>query len=451
MKLLRPRRSLLAVAVALSALSLPRDAGANGRFPAANQVATNAADPAQVLMRTTFGLLVSHDRGKTFDWVCEQLVGYGGVQDPGVAVFADGTLAAAAFEGLATSRDGGCSWSFATEKGLAGEYVIDVATLGTDPSRGVVVTSTGLGIGKFHVEVFWTADSGKTWQAAPTPLPDDILSETIDVAPSNPKRLYVSGTTTTKTGARLGVLATSADGGATWARNDFDLAGDQSVYVGGVDPVDDARVYLRTRGASDRLLVSADGGKTITEAFAIKGPMLGFAISPDGGTIALGGPEAGLLVTQKEPFAPKVVATKTTACLHWNADGLYMCGNDFADGFVLGRSKDAGATFEPLVPTLASIRGPLTTCAEGTPYKATCGPLWPALASLFGSGSAGAGGGGGSGGTAGVTSAPATPAGAGDDGGCGCAAPGRAPSGAAVGTLALLLLALRRRRSAGSR
>ena len=37
-------------------------------------------DPDLVILRVTFGLLVSHDRGKTFDWVCEQSINVTGGQ-----------------------------------------------------------------------------------------------------------------------------------------------------------------------------------------------------------------------------------------------------------------------------------------------------------------------------------------------------------------------------------
>ena len=61
-----------ATAVAALLLVVPaREARANGRFPAANQLAHSPTDPKLFVLRTTFGILVSHDAGASWDWVCE--------------------------------------------------------------------------------------------------------------------------------------------------------------------------------------------------------------------------------------------------------------------------------------------------------------------------------------------------------------------------------------------
>lgn len=58
---------------------------------------------------TTFGLLVSHDDGCSFRWICEQNIGYGGTFDPKYRIAGDGTLFATTFSGLRVIRDdGGC-------------------------------------------------------------------------------------------------------------------------------------------------------------------------------------------------------------------------------------------------------------------------------------------------------------------------------------------------------
>ena len=55
----------------------------------------------------TFGLLVSHDDGAGFYWVCEQNIGYEGTFDPKYRIGANGDIYATTFEGLRVSRDGG--------------------------------------------------------------------------------------------------------------------------------------------------------------------------------------------------------------------------------------------------------------------------------------------------------------------------------------------------------
>lgn len=436
-----------AAPLTLALLTLAAEAHANGRFPASNQIATTTGNADLQVVRTTFGLLVSKNGGKSYEWICEQAMGYSGTQDPGIAVLADGSLVVAAFEGLAVSHDGGCTWAYEQAAGLANEYVIDVAAEQKAPEAAVVVTSTGVSIGNFHVEAFRTADNGKTWASLGPALDKDILAETIDTAPSNPKRLYVSG----ETGQgkdRKGVLATSEDMGVTWTRAEVDLMGDQQLFIAAVDPVDEKRVYLRTVGSLDRLLVTKDAGKTFESVLQVTRPLTGFAVSPDGETIVLGGPDVGwapgtkpadaterkpsLLGAKKGDLAFAEIGKKTSQCLGWTGTGLFACGESFNDGYVIGLSGDQAKTFAPLLPKLGDIAGPLTCPAESSVTK-QCAPLWPALKAQFGGGSGGSSGAGGTSGAGG--SAAATPS---DDGGsCGCRAAG---GGAPWGFLGLLAL-----------
>ncbi len=74
------RRAVIAVVLVL--VVLPQGALANGRAPITNGVFFRPGSNTDIWVRTTFGLLVSHDDGCTFRWICEQNVGYGGIFDP---------------------------------------------------------------------------------------------------------------------------------------------------------------------------------------------------------------------------------------------------------------------------------------------------------------------------------------------------------------------------------
>src|SRR6187402_1605596 len=93
------RRSIrfvaLAAAVVLSTLGLAHRARANGRFPAANHLVVHPEAPRELVLRATFGLLVSRDAGATWHWVCERAVGFSGAQDPPVLVTQGGAVLAA--------------------------------------------------------------------------------------------------------------------------------------------------------------------------------------------------------------------------------------------------------------------------------------------------------------------------------------------------------------------
>ena len=109
---MRVNRAVFAFALG-AALVASAPALAKGRFPAANQLVVTPGKPDALVLRTTFGVLFSNDAGKTWDWVCERAVGYGGVWDPPIAAFANGTVIAGTIDGLAVSPDHGCAWGFA--------------------------------------------------------------------------------------------------------------------------------------------------------------------------------------------------------------------------------------------------------------------------------------------------------------------------------------------------
>src|SRR3954463_14461670 len=108
--LLRPR--LAAAVVGLAALS-PAPAAANGKFPSAGQIVVDPGDPGHILVRTTFGILVSRDAGQRFDWICEDGAGYGGGDDPGIAVTGAGSILAGVFQGLDVAHGAACPWQLA--------------------------------------------------------------------------------------------------------------------------------------------------------------------------------------------------------------------------------------------------------------------------------------------------------------------------------------------------
>ena len=72
----------LAGAAAASILLAPSEAQANGRFPESNAYFFSPSDPNTVILRVTFGLLVSKDRGLTWDHICEPAIGLTGSEDP---------------------------------------------------------------------------------------------------------------------------------------------------------------------------------------------------------------------------------------------------------------------------------------------------------------------------------------------------------------------------------
>src|SRR6267154_1628576 len=92
----------------------------HGSYPLAYQMVEKPGDPTQLLAGTSFGVVVSHDNGGTWSWICEEAIGYGTGLQPVWYVAPDGTCFGAGFNGLFVSHDQGCTWSTAPELASSG-------------------------------------------------------------------------------------------------------------------------------------------------------------------------------------------------------------------------------------------------------------------------------------------------------------------------------------------
>ncbi len=386
-------------------------ANANGRFPAANQLVVDPDDATHLVVRATYGTMISHDGGRTMRLVCEQAIGATGDADPMLGLFAGGTMVAGVVSGLAATRDEGCSWSLLPGF-LPREYVVDVTVQKDDPRRGLVVSSTAGDGGGFHTVLFETNDGAATFHTLGHALGTDFLAQTVEVAPSDPRRIYVSGTVTADGGAQTPAVLRSIDRGASFTRTMLSSFGaGHSAWISAVDPKAPGTVYVRMRTTDkDRLLVSTDGAKTFRETYAAVGSLTGFALSPDGTEVALGGAGDGILVASTRDFVWKKASPVHAQCLTWTKAGLYACGVEWLDHFVVGLSVDRGATFTAL--SHMSDPCPVRCAAESTVARTCTDELWRGTQASIQQPPETCGGGH----DAGVAAAPSAPTDEGDEG-----------------------------------
>lgn len=433
-------RRLAAVATLGVLLAAP-SARANGRLPEANQLVAAPDDPSSLILRTTFGMLFSHDAGKTWDWLCETAYVCESTQctppqeDPAIAILNGGLVLAAEYEGLALSPDDGCSWSFAP--GTAKVNTIDVAR-SPDGATAVAVTSAlaSLDGGILNdSRVLRTTDAGKTWAPLSGVVDPTLSIDTLDLAPSDPQRIYLTGHVLGQTHATLLV---STDGGQSYqSRTITFAAGEGAAFIAAVDPTNPDRLYVRTLGTADgsaeqfsRLLVSSDAGQTFTEAWA-GDKLLGFALSKDGSRVYIGSALAGLQAASASDLAFTQKSAMQVSCLATAGDVLYACAANEGNAqtvtgsaFIVGSTLDEGATFTPLV-RLETIHAPID-CASST-TAAICATQWPALELQLG------------------IDAGAPDAGAPPSSGCGCESTHGARDGALFAALLALVVTLRNR------
>ena len=347
-------------------------AWANGRFPAAGQIALVPGEASRIVARTTYGLVVTQDGGVSWRWVCEAAVGYDGAEDPFIAVLGGGRIVAATEKGLVSSGDGGCVW--ARPFGPTGTFpAVDLVRDATNTVRSVALSTEVSETAAVH-RLVETLDAGKTWQPLGKPLPEGFLGQTLEMAASDPKRYYVSGLVDT-----TGFLQRSDDGGETWQTWPLPLGKATGGFLSAVHPTDKDRLWLRLdHEIKDQLLTSTDGGKTWQLVFEAPGALFGFALSPDGSEIALGvlPPKPGLWRGSTANHAFVQVNKAGARCLTWTPEGLFACGSQGIDGFTVARSQDGGKTLQTL---LHETDLQALACGPKTKTGNVCPGYWPSL------------------------------------------------------------------------
>ena len=371
------RRCPPVLALALLAVPslIPGVAQANGRFPNAQEFHQGpGANRDLMVVRFTFGLAVSVDRGQRWEYWCEDALQYGDGYDPPLSYAADGTLLVALQDGLVSTRNG-CT--FRRQPDLEALAVRDLAA---SPDGRVTWAIALTPSTTPESRVARSTDNGLTFEFIGDRFANTVL-ETIEVAPSDPQRLYASGTID---GAP--VLLRSDDGGRRWGRTAARFDGASGVYVSGVDPRDPDVLYLRATataapaemdagaaGGSGVLFRSDDGGETLRVLLRTGGPMRGFALSDDGRSVWGGGPEDGVW-RSVDGAAPTRFSAEPVDCLRWSDGSLWAC-RTFVPGGALVLRSDGEAPFVTALSS-AEVGGPPTRCPARTLLRDVCPGRW---------------------------------------------------------------------------
>jgi MYXO-CTERM domain-containing protein len=371
---------MLGAAACAAVVCATSSARANGRFPASNQILFSPASTTEMVVRTTFGVLITNDSAKTWRWLCEDTLGLPPTsnEDPYYVITANGNLVAGLSLGLQLSTDTGCDWAV---KGgpLAGQLIKDLDIIASNQHAVDLITSTYSPTGGadggsgYAQQAFETTDDGVTWSAFGAAIDPTAIVTTIDVAPSDPNRIYVSafrGQGTTRTGS----LFVSSDKGTTWTEHTAPLDPnlETAVYIGAVDPTNEDIVYLRSEGQS-RLSVTKDGGQTFTSVKTLDDEMLGLALSQDGSKIYIGSVADGLLVAPTSTLSFTTTSMIHVQCLTTHGADLWAC-SDEVSGFVVGVSQNDGKTFTPMMHLL-DITSPIVCPAKSTAAECTAWDL----------------------------------------------------------------------------
>ena len=365
--------------VALLALfaAAPGAAHAHGREAARATVTFHPTDPDHGVIGATWGFLTTRDGGATWTWQCADVVFFDRTrEDPSLAMFEDGALLAATYDGIRRSDPAQCAWS-TPDSAPTGAYTTDVVRDPGDPEVAWTIASPGIRPDTIHR----SDDRGLTWTQVAEPHPT-ALTDRIRIAPSDPSRVYASGVIPrTETEPRRGLLLRSDDRGVTFRSIEVELLeGERTVHVLAVDPTDRDRLFARaTRLVTDetpeRLLLSEDGGETWRSVLEIL-EIVGFALSDDGAEAWAGSWDGGLHRSRDRGATWEALdPALRVRCLAQRAGELWVCADDRSAGFALARSSDGGETLEP-VWAFADLEEDVG-CPASTPVGARCPMFWP--------------------------------------------------------------------------
>jgi hypothetical protein len=393
---MRLRAALLSASLLVAAAP----SHANGRFPLSQRLFQDQSNPDHLFLSATFGLLVTHDRGANWYHVCEGALSPERLEsDILFELMPDGAMLAALVRPLSVSTDCGCTWEPVLGDGMD-ESITDIAKAGGNSVVALVRKTSPIA---FRVER--SNDGGRTWSKL-SDLPSGLQVFTLDVAPSDPMRLYVSVILNADVDAGIPLstpaLLVSEDGGVTWSapRPIPGATGADLPYIAAVHPDDADTLFVRTDAwtlnedagideADDALFVTTDAGLTSREVLRKHAKIFGFALSPDQSAIVAGygdpkqpardvyPEDVGIyranmddVVGAGDVAAPFTQAlNEAVSCLTWNDHGLYACFGTMVGVSPDGSIPPVSSGFTQILAN-EEVRGPLAC------NQATCLPEW---------------------------------------------------------------------------
>jgi hypothetical protein len=379
-------------------------AGANGRDPYTSSIHWKRGAEQNVVAGMTFGLVISHDGGATWQWMCEKAVGYGGMYDPDYEYTSSGAIFATTFDGLKVMRDG-CSFA-STPPGMTFVSRVEQATDGTvyfaaaDPNDAKIYKST---------------DDGVTFPTSASPgLPNDWW-QSIEVAPSDPTVVYLTGyrlvmkctpnsgnpgaACTTNTDCTSGgmcepqkefLLFKSGNSGTTFtpmSQLGGTTSANSTIDIVGISPTNPQTLYvkvtLETGSVGDSIYRTMNGGTSWTKILSKSSNFgLAFLIRSDGscvaGTREMGAWKAANCSTVTEQTWTTLAGAPHIGCLYENAaHEVWACTQNTAipqlglDGDNYGIMKSTDLATWTGVLKYQEIQAPVP-CAAGTVQDDQC-------------------------------------------------------------------------------
>lgn len=383
-------------------LGLTGAALGNGRAPGTSTIHFQPGNESHILAGMTFGVLKSTDNGATWQWQCEEAVGYGGMFDPDYTYTPSGELFATTFDGLKVSTNG-CEYDPSTlAPGAPAIKFFSAVTTGPD---GAVYAAAA---DPTDDKIYKSTD-GVTFNAGTEPGQLNDWWQSLEVAPSNAQVVYLTGYRfegQTKTF----LLFKSTNGGTSFSPmpgnagtapsvNGIAVMANSTIEIAAISKTNPnlvyARVTLADNAISDAIYRSTDGGQSWTKIFEKQGSVA-FLARANGdlvaGTQVLGSFKAadpGAGTPSNQIAFAQLAGAPHINCLAENAAGeVWACTQNYGSPQVpsddFGIMKSTNLTSWTGVIKFQDVAAP-DACAVGTPQHDRCDAvLWCGLCQQLG-------------------------------------------------------------------
>jgi photosystem II stability/assembly factor-like uncharacterized protein len=397
----RPRVRELAVLALVVFAARPGGASANGRPSATSSISFRQGHETDIAAGMTFGLLISRDAGVSWQWVCEEAIGYSpvSVYDPHYAFTPSGALFATTYNGFRVERDF-CTFAaatptaaFASTTALAGDGTLYYASSqAADPYYGVAA----------DFRIYRSTNDGASFEpTAGQPAGTVGWWQTLAVARSNTNVIYLGGYAYVPGPPDTGTvtqqqLYRSDDAGASWVTLPLDpaevaVAPSTLIDVVGIADDNPDHVYIRVSYDDNRVFHSiyrsTDRGASWQRIVRKNTPLDAFVVRAavhDGHhDLIVGGQTFGAEISHDDGTTWTALAgAPHVGCLAENTAGeLWACTSNFGSTSVL--SDDAGImkTADPEAGSWTKVLRfqdltEAVTCEAGTIQQDKCASAW---------------------------------------------------------------------------
>lgn len=339
-------------ALAVTACLLAPAAHANGRPPSSSSIRFRTGHPNDLVVGLTWGLLISHDGGQTFEWFCESAVGYGGAFDPDYEYLENGTVLATTFNGLLANSNG-CTFDatpLSSSEATPPNERKFISVIAQGPDGALYAADSGsVSAGK----IYKSTDNGTTWPLATVAGNNADWWSSIEVAPSDKNRVYLFGYRLESGQPRKFLALRSTDGGVSFQAlpvTGFATSEQASIDVAAISATnaDDlwARVDTPVAGmAGTDYYHSTDGGMTWSKKLSIGDYSQAFVLRSNG-EIYVGAAQSTNYksINGGETFTELTPSLRTRCAVEAPDKSLWVCAQDHApDMMSIGKSTDLAA------------------------------------------------------------------------------------------------------------